>query len=149
MRAVLRWTLQPYFRLTRGQTLGVRGVVRDERGHFLLIRHTYAPGWMFPGGGVEPAESLETAIIRELYEETGVRAIDRPKLVSVHANFTHFKGDHIAVFTVDQWEQDTVSSLEIAETGFFSADDLPEETTGGTRRRIVEIINERPGDADW
>lgn len=149
IRTVLRWILQPYFRLTRAQILGVRGVVRDDHGRFLLIRHSYAPGWMFPGGGVEPGETLEQSVVREVYEETGVRALDRPKLVSVHANFAHFKGDHIALFLIGQWEQHQVSSLEIAEVGFFSADDLPEETTGGTRRRITELLGDLPGDTDW
>ena len=140
---------QPYFRLIRGQTLGVRVVVRDENGGFLLVRHTYAPGWMFPGGGVEHGESLEQAAIRELVEETGVHALERPRLISVHTNFKHFRGDHIAVFVIDRWEREETSSLEITELGFFSADDLPEGTTGGTKRRIAEFLNDDPAAVDW
>lgn len=148
-RPLSRWILQPYFRLTKAQTLGVRGVVRDEEGQFLLVRHTYAPGWMFPGGGIDPGESLEEAVKRELFEEVGVRVASRPQLVSVHTNFQHFKGDHVGVFLISDWAQEPSSSLEIAEWGFFSADNLPEETTGGTRRRIAEILEGRPGAAEW
>lgn len=148
-RILSRGVLQPYFRMTRGQTLGVRGLVRDREGQFLLIRHTYVPGWMFPGGGVEHGESMEDAVVREVCEETGVRALERPRLISVHTNFKHFKGDHVALYAFDAWEQDHRSSLEIADWGFFSSDDLPEETSGGTRRRIAEITSGAPAAPEW
>ena len=118
-RLLSRFILHPFFRLTRGQTLGVRGVVRDDQGRFLLVRHSYAPGWLFPGGGVDRGEALEDALVRELREEVGVLAQSRPRLISIHANFAHFKGDHVALFEVERWEQVAVSSLEIAESGFL------------------------------
>src|SRR6187200_446523 len=52
-----RFILHPWFRLTRGMSLGVRALVRDENGRILLIRHSYAPGWLLPGGGVERGET--------------------------------------------------------------------------------------------
>ena len=149
LRILSRLFVQPYFRVTRGQTLGVRGVVRDESGCFLLVRHTYVKGWMLPGGGVDHGESMEEAVVRELREETGVIAGTRPRLISVHTNFKHFKGDHVAVFAVDDWEQEETSSLEIAEIGFFPADDLPEGTTVATKNRIAEIIGDGPAAPHW
>ena len=49
-------TLHQYFWLTRGMTLGVRVAVFNERGKVLLVKHTYAAGWHFPGGGVDHHE---------------------------------------------------------------------------------------------
>ena len=58
----------------------VAGVIRDARGRILLARRTegrdLAGLWEFPGGKVEPAESPEAALVRELREELGVEAMD-------------------------------------------------------------------------
>ena len=140
LHPVLRHIAQPFWRLTRGQTLGVRGVVRNERGHVLLVRHSYAPGWLFPGGGVERSETLEQALAREMSEEVGVTVEGKALLFGIYANFERFAGDHVALFLIDAWRREPVRSLEIAEDEFFPPDDLPEGVTGATRRRLAEIL---------
>ncbi|RSN09668.1 NUDIX hydrolase [Streptomyces sp. WAC 05977] len=53
----------------------VGGIVHDERGRILLIRRANEPGrglWSVPGGRVEPGETDEAAVIREMREETGL-----------------------------------------------------------------------------
>jgi 8-oxo-dGTP diphosphatase len=55
----------------------VAAVLRDRRGRILLARRTagrdLAGAWEFPGGKVEPGESPEAALARELDEELGIR----------------------------------------------------------------------------
>ena len=55
-------------------TLGVGGaVVRD--GQLLLVHHAYgAKMWQIPGGYVKPEECAHEGVVREIYEETGIRA---------------------------------------------------------------------------
>ncbi|MEV6874117.1 NUDIX domain-containing protein [Amycolatopsis sp. NPDC051128] len=56
----------------------VGGIAFDDDGRLLLIRRANNPGsgqWSLPGGRVEPGESDETAVIRELREETGLDVI--------------------------------------------------------------------------
>ncbi|EYT83254.1 methyltransferase [Streptomyces sp. Tu 6176] len=52
--------------------VGVGAVVLGERG-LLLGRHRHGT-YELPGGTVEPGESLEQTVVRELAEETGLRA---------------------------------------------------------------------------
>jgi len=51
-------------------------VLTQPDGRVLLARRppgkVYAGHWEFPGGKVEPGESLETALARELHEELGI-----------------------------------------------------------------------------
>lgn len=138
---ILKFIVQPCFRIFRGQTLGVRGVVLDDQNRVLLVRHTYVPGWMFPGGGVEQHETLLAALGKELDQEVGVHLKNTPELFGVYANFKGFKGDHVAVYIVREWDQVERRSLEISESGFFDPDNLPDETTSGTKRRLREILS--------
>ena len=61
-------------RYNRGYNLGVGGaVVRDNR--LLLVRRASRRGrgnWQVPGGFVEPNETIEQAVVREVREEAGV-----------------------------------------------------------------------------
>lgn len=143
--------LRPWWRLTRGLTLGAQGVVLDGEGRVLLVRHGYRPGWHFPGGGVERHETLEDALAREVAEETGVVIRGAPELHGVFANIAHFPGDHIALFVIRDWERRAAPkpNAEIAEQGFFAADALPRDTDAGTRLRLSEILDGQPRARRW
>ena len=148
---VIQKTLQRYWRWQRGLTLGARGVVIDGDGRLLLVRQTYTKGWLFPGGGVELGETIEHALFRELDEEAGVAPTTPPELFGIYSNHAVFPGDHVALFVVRHWQRlrEMKPNAEIAEAGFFAPDALPETTTAGTRRRIAEILNGAPRQADW
>lgn len=53
----------------------VGAIVRDEAGRLLLIQRGHDPGaglWSLPGGRIEPGETDEQALVREMREETGL-----------------------------------------------------------------------------
>lgn len=131
------------FMLRRPMTLGARGVVYDrEANAVFLIRHTYVPGWQLPGGGVERGETMVEALTRELREEANVELTGPPVLKSVHFNRQASPRDHVGLFLVTEFRQPGPKKpdLEIAESGFFTLDALPDETTPATLRRLAEIF---------
>jgi ADP-ribose pyrophosphatase YjhB (NUDIX family) len=148
---LLQTILMPYWRLTRGMTLGAQGMIIDAQNRVLLVRHGYRPGWHFPGGGVEWRETLEVALAREIEEETGVIVEGETPLHGLFANFTVSPSDHVALFLVKRWTQPHVpaSNHEIAEQGFFAIDVLPGAAAGAVRRRVGEIFHGQPVSPLW
>ena len=146
----LRPTIQLWGRVTRGTTLGVRALVTDPGGRILLVEHSYVSGWHLPGGGVDPDETAEAAVARELVEEAGVRPTERPRLLSIHDNRRHFRGDHVLLYRVERWNPTPATSRgEILHAAFFAPDDLPPDTTPATRRRITEVLSGGAPDTLW
>lgn len=138
--------IQFHAHLTRGMIVGVRGFARDAQGRILLVRHHYTEGWHLPGGGVEPGETAETAVVREMREETGLRVIGRPRLASAHVSGRN----HILVYDIERWDAGEPDQIgEIAETGWFSPEALPPNTALPTRLRIEERQQQRPPSARW
>src|SRR5918912_1442796 len=68
LRPGMRRALHTYWRFARGLTLGVRGIVIDGSGRIFLVKHSYADGRHFPGGGVEVGETVRDALDREMFE---------------------------------------------------------------------------------
>jgi 8-oxo-dGTP diphosphatase len=69
----------------------VGAVIEDDAGRMLLIQRGHEPGkglWSVPGGRIEPGETDQQAVVREIREETGLDvhcgpllgAVERPGL---------------------------------------------------------------------
>lgn len=151
-------TLYAYHRVARltryGRwplTIGVRVLVRKGADEVLLVRHTYTPGWHFPGGAVDRRETASDAAVRELREEALIEAVGPPRLMGIFLSTTQMKSDHILLFEIPEWRQveGKARPLEIAEATFFPIRDLPKGTTGGTRRRVAEALGEAEAGPVW
>lgn len=142
---------QAWFRMARPATLGVRGIVTDAEGRVLLVKHTYTPGWHFPGGGVEKMETCGLSLIRELKEEAGIEAkAEDLELVSVHANHAFFPNDHVLVYRVTAWTQGEATSRgEIAEVRFVDPLNPPADVSRGTNNRLGEVFGGKPRTDVW
>ena len=83
------------------------GIIRDRKQNIFLARRSasshMANMWEFPGGKIEPGETAEQALKRELHEETGIEvehAVPWGKGEHVDSNF------HVTLhfFIVDRWQ---------------------------------------------
>jgi 8-oxo-dGTP pyrophosphatase MutT (NUDIX family) len=147
----LRRAFHLYWRIARGMTLGVRGVVLDGDDKVFLVRHSYVAGWHLPGGGVEVGETFFEALRRELVEEGRIELTGEPVLHGLFFNGHVSRRDHVAVYVVRQFRQDRLPkpNHEIVECGFYAAGALPKETTRGTRLRIAEVLDGTTPIATW
>ena len=147
----LRRAFHLYWRMARGMTLGVRGVVLDGDDKVFLVRHSYVAGWHLPGGGVEVGETFLEALRRELVEEGRIELTGEPVLHGLFFNGHVSRRDHVAVYVVRQFRQDRLPkpNHEIVECGFYAAGALPAETTRGTRLRIAEVLDGAAPIATW
>jgi 8-oxo-dGTP diphosphatase len=109
--------------------VGAVAVIRDRRmeERILLIRRgrgVAAGEWSIPGGRVEFGETLAAAVVREVYEETGLEVIvDRPLgWVERIGDDYHYL---IVDFTVTALEPDTIRAGDDAsEAAWVAIDDL-------------------------
>lgn len=87
--------------------LGCSAVIFDEaREKVLLTKRADNGLWCLPGGGVDPGESVEEAIIREIQEETGL-TIRVVRLVGVYSD-----PDWLVVYPDDNTVQIVALSFE-------------------------------------
>lgn len=127
--------------VTRPMSVGVRAMVLDADGRVFMVKHSYLPGWYLPGGGVEPGETAEEAMARELVEEGGIVAAEA-RLFGLYLNARVSRRDHVALYVVERFSQGEppkIPNAEIVAIGFFPVAALPEDTSGATRRRIEEV----------
>ena len=121
---------------------GAGAVVRDEQGRILLLRRSDNGQWSLPAGMIEPGEQPADAVVREVFEETGVRVeIERLAGVGSHDS-VYPNGDHcqylVAWFRCrpvgGEARPDGEESLDV---GWFAPDALPDSLGALSRLRIT------------
>ncbi|MBS0457404.1 MAG: Nudix family hydrolase [Proteobacteria bacterium] len=85
----------------------VAGVIADAAGRILLARRTagrdLAGLWEFPGGKVDPGETPEQALARELHEELGIEIGASSPLIAVPFAYAH-KRIVLDVRRIEDWD---------------------------------------------
>ena len=108
--------------------VSVAGIVKDQNGRVLLLRHRYwvADVWGFPGGIVRSGESLEAALAREVLEDTGLVISDLEFIKRVSGYALRLEVIFRANVQLEEELEIRIQEEEILEARFFSLDDLPQ-----------------------
>jgi ADP-ribose pyrophosphatase len=113
-------------------------LVRD--GRVLLIKRAYAPYqhlWTFPGGRMDPGETVEQCAIREVQEELGV-VIRNPRLALVQS-LGRDGAYRLAVFATTDFTGRIAPSDEIGDHKWVDPGMLPALRTTS---RLDDVIRE-------
>ena len=130
----------PYFRQLRckvGRDLlllpGVAAVIRDAAGRILLQEKASGEGWSLPAGAIEPGETPEQALKREVLEETGL-SVESCQILGVFGGakfrYVYANGDAVE-YTVVLYRCDVTQhhkgplDPETRSLRYFGADEMP------------------------
>lgn len=118
-----------------------------ETGEFLLVLRGRPPAkdlWAFPGGRLDFGETLEQAVRRELYEETGLEAHDIRfhTLLEIIGNGSGDEPPHHFVLAVHRAtvSGDPLAGDDAAEAGWFSLADMASLDITGTTLAVAREI---------
>jgi len=128
---------------------GACAAVFNERGEILLQKRADNGYWSMPGGAVDPGESVEQGVLREVWEETGLR-VRVVRLVGVYSDprnymITQYPGGdivhNVSLCFVCAWESGTLQiSDESTDLGYFPLDALPEPMMPSHLIRLKDVL---------
>lgn len=88
--------------------------------------------WEFPGGKIEPGETPQQALARELHEELGIRAVVGPAITRIRHNYRHGGAVDLQFFAVREFTGEIQNHIfnevrwvhlgELPEYDFLAAD---------------------------
>lgn len=116
--------------------LGAHAVICNAQGQVLLLKATYADcAWGLPGGGVDVAETIQQAVLRECQEELGVTVqIDYLSGLYLHQSLDA----HVAIFRAHLPENSQIQlSAEHSDYAFFQLDAL----SPVQQQRVTDCLN--------
>jgi G:T/U-mismatch repair DNA glycosylase/ADP-ribose pyrophosphatase YjhB (NUDIX family) len=155
----LRWFRALRDWLEPEQREAVRGIVLDAAGRALLVQFrnpvSGATWWATPGGGVDPGETDEQALRRELHEEIGLEDFEIGALVHTYEHVFPWRQrllrqrSRFHVVRVERHDPAPVADLEaegIADVRWWTSDDLarltPAEVSPPELPRLVRTLLE-------
>ena len=134
----------------------VAGVVFDEQGRVLLIKHANGY-WTPPGGGIEPDEVPTDTLVREVWEETGL-LVEPLSLIGVFGGpecRVHYANGDTVSYVVTAFEcrvkggaarPDGRESLDV---GFFAEEELQPADLSTLAHVVLRAAFARAGDGGF
>jgi 8-oxo-dGTP pyrophosphatase MutT (NUDIX family) len=130
----------------------VTALVFDAEGRVLLVRPSAKDVWVAPGGAVDPDEAPQDALVREVWEETGL-LVEPTHLRGVFGGpefrVWYANGDEVGYVMAVYQCREVGGTLrpdqqEIVEARFVSADEMSSLTLSRWARLVVpELMRTR------
>ena len=121
------------------------GALLEREGRLLLLRRADAPFrdcWNLPAGYVEADESPAAAVVREAYEETGLRVVAK-KLVDIYYFDDDPRGNGILIVYACVSTGGTLrESHEGVTPTFFAPELVPIKLAGGGHGQAIRVWQE-------
>jgi 8-oxo-dGTP diphosphatase len=117
--------------------VSVAALVKNDCGQILLVNSPWR-GWEYPGGLIEPGETFETALRREIREEAGVE-VEIERLVGICKNVGL---DIVNIdFTAEYAGGNLATSEESTEVGWFTVEEAFRIITFPlTKKRLANML---------
>jgi mutator protein MutT len=98
--------------------------------------------WEFPGGKLEPKETFEQCLVRELREELGIEVTVGELVESVTHEYPG-KSVHLKFF-VCEWEKNEPQALGCSECKWVKADELKQYAFPEADARLLHRLQREP-----
>ena len=121
-------------------SVGVFGIVKDKQNKVLLCLRTDKDFWNLPGGGMELGEKTQETLVREVYDETGLRTKAK-NLVGVFEK-TH-KYEIVFVYECEILSGKLTLNDEAKDLRYFSPNALPTNIFKSHKSRIEELTQKK------
>ncbi|GAC1349434.1 MAG: NUDIX domain-containing protein [Ktedonobacteraceae bacterium] len=116
--------------------IAVSALIFDE-GRILLAHRRDIDWWNLPGGGMEPGETVDEALHREVFEETGLQ-VEIEQLAGVYSKPQ--KQEVVLTFRCHVTGGVLSVTEETRECRFFAPDNLPANTLPKHRQRVADAM---------
>lgn len=123
----------------------------NDNGELLLLKRTDNHCWGVPGGAMEPGESIEQTLSREVFEESGFE-VKNPELWGIFSGkelfYKYPNGAEVHNVTVVFTEhidpnQVKINSNEHSEFKFFALSNLPEEISPPIQPILKKLLQKK------
>ncbi len=134
-----------YLPLAATHSIGIGGATFNERGEILLIREQPLASqstptlWKLPGGMVEPFENFTDAVVREVFEETGVSSSFLTMLAVRHHHHGQFNASNLYFVALLQARSEhiQIDAREIAEARWFVPEQFLQDSSSGAYNKLL------------
>ncbi|EKE11317.1 MAG: NUDIX hydrolase [uncultured bacterium] len=118
-------------------TIGVFGIIRDEKNRILFVLRNDYDLWNLPGGGLEKGESPWEGVIREIKEETGLNA-EVIRLIGVYSKPD--KDEVVFSFECKVIDGELTLNEEAKDIRYFPFNEIPNNTSKKQVERVRDML---------